>query len=180
MRSIIEHQTKPASEWIGGRVVQKVSPRERHARAQGRIAAALLAWADRSGCGRVGTEWEFRIGPPGEEVRTLVPDVAYLSYERLGYDEDDAAQAPYVAPNVAIEVISPDDRRRYVDEKICVYLASGAELVVLIDPQQHTAALHDAACVTNLGAQDIFIHSALPGFAIRIGDIFAKPKPRSP
>ena len=82
----------------------------------------------------MGTEWEFRIGPPGEEVRTLVPDVAYLSYERLGYDEDDAAQAPCVAPYVAREVISPNDRRRYVDEKIGVYLASGAELVVLDRP----------------------------------------------
>ncbi len=42
MQSIIENQTKPASEWIGGRVVQKVSPTQAHANAQSRIVAALF------------------------------------------------------------------------------------------------------------------------------------------
>jgi hypothetical protein len=43
MQSIIKDQTKPASEWIAGRVVQKVSPSQRHASAQARIVSALLA-----------------------------------------------------------------------------------------------------------------------------------------
>jgi len=58
-----------------------------------------------------------------------VPDVAFLSYERLGYDEDEAAQIPYMAPDAAIEILSPDDGRADIEEKIRVYLASGTALV---------------------------------------------------
>lgn len=178
MQSIIEHQTKPASEWICGRVVQKVSPQERHSRAQSRILAALIAWADATGAGRVGSEWEFRIAPPGEARRTLVPDVAYLSYKRIGYDDDESAQMPAIAPNVAIEIISPNDRRRHIDEKIRVYLSSGTEAVILVDPEEQNAAIHDANGTTKFGIDNTLAHPALPNFEMPVREIFAKPKPR--
>jgi Uma2 family endonuclease len=174
MRSIIEPQTKPATEWIGGRAVQKVSPTGRHANAQGRIVAAFLAWADACGAGRVGTEWEFRIAPPGEVVRSLVPDVAFLSYERLGFEQDQAAQMPSVPPNAAVEILSPNDRWRNVNEKIRVYLACGTGLVAIADPEGKTVMLHDASGVVTLKIGDTLHHPELPGFAMPVADIFAK------
>ncbi len=174
MQSIIEPQTKPATEWIGGRAVQKVSPTAKHANAQGRLVAALLAWADRASAGRVGTEWEVRIAPPGEEIRSLVPDVAFLSYDRLGFEQDQAAQMPAVAPNVAVEVLSPNDRRRNVEEKIRVYMACGTGLVAIANPESKNVALHDASGVVTLNIGDTLRHSELPGFAMPIADIFAK------
>lgn len=178
MQSIIKHQTKPASEWIAGRVVQKVSPTARHANAQGRLVAALLAWADASGAGRVGTEWEFRIAPPGETPRSLVPDVAFLSYERLGFDQDRAAQRPNVAPNVAIEVLSPRDRRSYIQEKIRVYLAAGTAAVAVADPERETVTIYDAEGGRTLQADETFRHPELPGLSLRVASIFAKPGKR--
>jgi Uma2 family endonuclease len=174
MQPIIEPQTKPASEWIAGRVVQKVSPTARHANAQGRLIAAFVAWADATGIGRVGTEWEFRIAPPGEVVRSLVPDVAFLSYEKLGFDEDDAAEMPAVAPNVAVEVLSPHDRRLNVAEKIRVYLACGTSLVAVADPERQSVTLHDGEGAITLEIGDTLRHSELPGFAMPVADIFAK------
>jgi Uma2 family endonuclease len=176
---IIERQTKPASEWICGRVVRKVSPRERHSRAQTRIAIALTNWADAFGTGRVGTEWEFRIAPAGEVRRTLVPDVAYLSYDRIPYEDDDAADMPEIAPNIAIEILSPRDRRAYIEEKIRVYLACGTEAVMLVDPQKETVEIHDAAAIQTLYASQMLTHPALPHFSIPVAQIFAKPKPRA-
>lgn len=174
MQPIIEPQTKPASEWIFGRVVQKVSPRARHANAQARVASALLSWADKYGIGRVGTEWEFRIAPPGEVARSLVPDVAFLSYAKLGFDQDEAAQMPAIAPNVAIEVLSPNDRHPNVDEKIRVYLACGTGLVAVADPERRNITLHDSHGVALLEAGDILRHSELPGFAMPVAAVFAK------
>ena len=153
--SIIEPQTKPASEWIFGRIVQKASPPYRHASAQARVASAFLSWADEYGAGRVGTEWEFRIAPPDEVARTLVPDVAFLSYAKLGFDQDDAAQMPSIAPNVAVEVLSPHDRQRNVDEKIRVYLACGTGLVAVADPERRNVTLYGANGVVTLNAGDI-------------------------
>ncbi len=171
-------ETKPATEWVNGRALQKVSPQELHARAQFRVVAALGAWADQTGAGRVGTEWEFRVTPPHEQTRPLVPDVAFLSYDRLGYNEDAAAQIPYMAPDVAIEVRSPKDREADVNEKIRVYLASGASLVLVIDPHGRTFTAHDSANPKVFTSDMIFEHPALPGFTIAVASAFEKPKPK--
>jgi Uma2 family endonuclease len=171
-------ETKPATEWVNGRALQKVSPQERHARAQGRMVAALGAWADATGSGRVGTEWEFRVTPPHEPTRPLVPDVSFLSYDRLAYEDDDMAQIPYMAPDVAVEIISPGDHRRDIEEKIRVYLASGANLVLLIDPVEETFVAHSAHGTRLFSRHDTFEHPALPGFAIRVASVFEKPQPK--
>jgi hypothetical protein len=60
-------------------------------------------------------------------VRPLVPDVAYLSYVRMGDATDDELEAPTVPPNVVVEVRSPEDRQARIDHKIGVYLAAGAD-----------------------------------------------------
>jgi len=178
MQSIVDPQTKPATEWIAGRRVQKVSPTARHANAQSRLVSALLAWADETGAGRVGTEWEFRIAPPGEEPRSLVPDVAFLSYAKVGFNQDEAAQFPSLAPNVAFEVLSPRDGRRNVDEKIRVYLAAGAGAVIVADPENETATVYDRSGVRELRRGDVLRHAEMPSFALPVAAIFAKPGAR--
>ena len=170
--------TKPATEWVNGRALQKVSPEERHARAQSRMVIALTAWADAAGSGRVGTEWEFRVTPPHEMTRPLVPDVAFLSYDRLAYERDDDAQIPYMAPDVAVEIISPGDHRRDIEEKVRVYLASGAGLVVLVDPLEQTLTARDSAGERRYSRDDLFAHEALPGFSMRVASLFEKPQPK--
>jgi Uma2 family endonuclease len=174
---IVLPETKPATEWVRGRALQKVSPQERHARAQFHIVSLVGLWAEQTGAGRVGTEWEFRIGPPGEDLRPLVPDVAFLSYERIGYDDDEAAQIPRVAPDVAFEVVSPRDRKVDIEHKIGVYLASGTRAVVLVDPARQTATVHDISGVARLASSDVFSHEALPGFAVQVARFFEKAIP---
>jgi Uma2 family endonuclease len=177
-REITVPETKPATEWVNGRALQKVSPQERHARAQGRMVIALTAWADAAGSGRVGTEWEFRVTPPHEMTRPLVPDIAFLSYDRLGFDHDDMAQIPYMAPDVAVEIISPGDHRRDIDEKTRVYLASGASLVLLVDPFEQTLTARDANGERRYSRFETFAHEALPGFSLKVASLFEKPQPK--
>ncbi|MBV9271020.1 MAG: Uma2 family endonuclease [Candidatus Eremiobacteraeota bacterium] len=171
---IIEQQTKPATEWVLGRAVQKMSPRGKHARTQLRIAAALLAWADRTEFGRVGTEWDVRIAPPGEERRTLVPDVAVISYEGIPKNDDRDAEFPIVAPDVVVEVLSPGEPADYIAEKRRVYLASGSKLVMEADPEREIT-LYDATGSRTLTHEDIIQHSALPDFSLIVSTIFRRP-----
>src|SRR5271165_572372 len=128
MHEIILPETKPALEWVNGRVLQKVSPQRKHALAQAVFAAAIGAWARENGCGRFGTEWEFRLAPPGEVRRPLVPDVAYLSYARLSYDKLTKTDYPQIAPDAVVEVLSPSDKGKDIDEKIRVYLTCGTSV----------------------------------------------------
>ena len=178
MREIVLPETKPALEWVNGRVLQKVSPQRKHALAQGVFFAALYAWSMQNGEGRVGTEWEFRVQPPGEVRRPLVPDVAFLSYETVAYDAGDAADIPRLAPDAAVEVISPGDRLRDIEEKVRVYLAAGTRVVFLVDTNAQTVTACDRGPRRTFGESEALHHDALPGFSMSVRSLFAEPRPR--
>jgi Uma2 family endonuclease len=131
---------KPYVESIRGRLEPKVSPKRRHGILQLRFASALAAWAgDR---GEVGTEWRCYLLGEGRPS-SLVPDVSYFSFERLPWDlPDDARERPRIAPDVAVEIHSPGDRRRTTREKIGLYLAHGSRAVIVADPLARTITLH--------------------------------------
>jgi len=167
---IVLPQTKPETEWVRGRALQKVSPTYRHAALQLVMATALRAWS--RGRGRVGTEWRFRIAPPGEVRRPLVPDVAYLSYDRLPLEDDDAAQVPLGSPNVAVEILSPDDRPRDVRDKVETYLRAGTDAVIVVDPKTETIRVDSNSGTMTWRTGDIFSHSSLPEFELNVLEYF--------
>lgn len=106
-----------------------------------------------------------------------MPDVAYLSYARLAYEDDAAAQVPRVAPNVAVEILSPGDRRDVRREKIRIYLAAGSELVIFVDPENETIVTFDRTGERRFTGEDVIEHTALPGLRFRVADVFRKPLP---
>jgi Uma2 family endonuclease len=171
IEEIVLPDTEPETEWILGRAVQKVSPFRDHARLQARFSALLDGWA--AGRGEVGTEWRFRIAPPDEVRRPLVPDLAYVSNERLAGLEGADLQAPPLAPDVAVEILSPSRVRRHVEHKIGVYLAAGSALVIVVDSRDRTVRLHDPRGVRVLRGDDVIAHDALPGFTLPLPTLFA-------
>lgn len=171
IHEIVLPETKPETEWVLGRPLQKVSPQRTHALLQLALASRLDQCT--AGRGNTGTEWRFRIAPPGEVRRPLVPDVAYVSNERLRPLSDEEVETPPLAPDVAVEILSPGDRRVDVNDKIGVYLRAGSSLVIVVDPQRRAVELHDANSTTLLGEDDAIVHDALPGFAYPVRDLFA-------
>ena len=69
------------------------------------------------------------------------PDVAFVQRERV---EAVGRQPQFFpgAPDLAIEVLSPSDRRGEVAEKIATWLRYGTRMVIAVDPCRHTAAVH--------------------------------------
>ena len=171
-------EAKPAYEWVNGRALQKVIPKQRHAIAQTRFAAALDRWAFARRAGRAGTEWRFWIEPPGEVRRPLVPDVAFLSYVRLPYHKMERAEEPHVAPDVVVEVKSSGDRTRDIDEKVRVYLAAGAGVVFLVDPRLRRVTVCDLDGRRQLREGDVISHQTLSRFRLPVSMLFETPKPR--
>src|SRR5579859_3969621 len=100
IHEIVLPETKPETEWLRGRAVQKVSPRRDHGRLQLLFARALDDWA--RGRGEVATEWRFRVPVPGEPIRPLVPDISYVAHARLRPLTDEEIQAPVMAPDIAV------------------------------------------------------------------------------
>lgn len=163
--------TEPETEWILGGAVQKVSPFRTHALLQLAFGAALAAWA--TGRGEAGSEWRFRVAPPGEPRRPLVPDLAYVAKERLAALSDADLEAPPLAPDIAVEILSPGDVPSHVAHKIAVYLAAGSALAIVIDPHERTVRLHDPHAVRTLRRDDVIAHEALPGFSLPLPQLFA-------
>lgn len=132
---------KPYVESIRGRLEPKVSPKRTHALLQLALAQQLRRWAgDR---GEVGTEWRFYLLSGAGKPSSLVPDVAYVSFERLPRDlPSDARERPRIAPDIATEIVSPGDSKRTLDEKIDLYLRHGSRVVIVVDPRTRTVALH--------------------------------------
>jgi Uma2 family endonuclease len=138
---IVLPETKPATEWILDRPVQKMSPTRKHGKLQAAFVQVLEVWAaDR---GDVVPEWRFRASPPGEDIRPVVPDVAYMSYDRLRPLSAKDRETPPIAPEIVVEVLSPDDRQKDVDEKRRVYFAWGVMLELIADPDERTVEVYD-------------------------------------
>ena len=172
-REIVLPTTDPETEWIRGRPLQKVSPLFDHARVQMKFAFALDAWAQDRGRGSVGTEWRFRVAPPGEALRPLVPDVAFVSAEALSPLSREERQAPPFAPTLAVKVLSPSDRPEDVDDKIGTYLRAGTALVIVADPHSRSFSLHASSESRTVAAGDVLRHSAIPDFALDVDAFFA-------
>lgn len=164
-------QTKPGSEILFGTVVRKVSSSFRHGVLQRRMGTLLADWAGNRGA--VGSEIEFRIGPPNEPRRSLLPDVAYVPYDGVTEAELNAAQYPTIPPFLAVEVMSPDSRPTHVAHKIDVYLRSGVEIVMLVDPTDASFTIFDRAGSRRLLGDTTFTHVRLPGLVIELAGFFA-------
>ncbi len=172
LHEIVVPQTEPETEWILGEAVQKVSPRRTHGVLQFAMAARLHAWA--AGRGIVATEWRFRITPPGERPRPLVPDVAFLSNERKAGLTGELLEVPFVAPDIVVEILSPDDRADRVASKRDTYLAAGVRLVLIVDPASRAIDAYEATGRTTFARGSRFSTTLFAGLTIDIETLFAE------
>ncbi len=175
LHEIVLPETQPETEWVRGRALQKMSPTYSHASLQALIASALLGWLEREPRGRAGTEWRFRVTPPMGATRPLIPDVAYLSFDVLAADAPrEEVEVPLAAPTVAFEILSSDDRRSDLDDKIRIYLASGSDAIMVVEPLRKEIEIHEAAGRTIVGPGEKLTHPALPGFVLDVRVLFGR------
>jgi Uma2 family endonuclease len=100
------------------------------------------------------------------------PDAAFVRSERLPGFTDRFVP---LAPDLAVEVLSPSDRMVDAMSKVTMYLQAGVRLVWLVDPASRTVSVFrpDAAPRT-LGEGDILDGGdILPGFSLPVAEIFA-------
>jgi Uma2 family endonuclease len=79
------------------------------------------------------------------------------------------------APDIAIEVLSPDDRPSRVSEKVSFYLRAGTEIVWLIDPEERTLTEHRRGDVARIYDETEQVSAApvLPSFALELPRLFS-------
>jgi Uma2 family endonuclease len=80
-----------------------------------------------------------------------------------------------LAPDLAIEVVSPNDRADEVHSKVHEYLEAGTRLVWVLWPRRRSVTVHDAdGLVRELDPEQYLDgDDTLPGFSVRVADLFA-------
>ena len=78
------------------------------------------------------------------------------------------------APDLAVEVVSPDDRPTEVSKKVDDYLAAGALLVWVVYPKTKTVVVHKPMVepVTLEVDETLTGEEVVPGFECRVGQVF--------
>jgi Uma2 family endonuclease len=167
-------ETEPASEYACGEVMQKPMPTGIHAILQGIVWMVLRTAARRDRLGQTGSEWRCVFGPPGGE-RAFVPDVVFIRQERLGPGRAGLAATFRAAPDLAVEILSPDQPAGRFAAKVQFYLRHGVRLVWVVDPDAETVTVFapDRDPVTLQGEDMLDGGDVLPGLRTTVA-IFAE------
>ena len=117
-------------ELIDGEAIKKMSPKFFHSSLTTVFWVEILGWCD--GRGRVMVEWSVILKRRGKDW-VPVPDLLYVSYDRLAADWREDAPCP-VLPELVIEIVSPDQTFNQLAQKATDYLSAGVERVWVVYP----------------------------------------------
>jgi Uma2 family endonuclease len=113
-------------------------------------------------------ETGFKLTSEPDTVRA--PDVAFVSTERIPLHQ---RGFPAMAPDLAVEVLSPDDRPGEVLGKVADWLRAGSKLVWVIDPERRSARVYREDGRESLlnESDSLDGESVLPGFTCPLAEI---------
>lgn len=144
------------SSWIAGRVFARVEA----------YAANRGGWAFPDN-----TAYQcFEI----EADRVRRPDGSYVAPRRLPGGMIPEGHIP-IPPDLAVEVISPNDVYYRVEQKVREYLEAGVRMVWLVNPDDRTVRVFSKGqhISVQLGPDDDLTgDEVLPGFSCRVADLF--------
>ena len=133
-------------ELVRGQLIRMSPVAPRHGDVTVAVASLLWQHVRANRLGRVWTEVGFRLFSNPDTV--LAPDVAFVRADRLPPSESRGFYPG--APDLAIEVLSPDDRPSDVSSKVRDYLAAGTPMAVIIDPGARTVTVHRPGVVAEI------------------------------
>jgi len=127
-------ETKPASEFINGAVIQKPMPQGEHSRIQSKFCAAVNQVAEPQKIAYALPELRCVFG--GDAI---VPDVAVFRWERIPRTNSGRIANRFeLHPDCAIEILSPEQSQTKVLGKLLHCSQHGTELGWLIDPEDES------------------------------------------
>ena len=158
-------------ELVRGRIVREPRPGAAHGWLTGRLVERIGSHARERGLGIVVTETGFLLSVEPPTVRG--PDLAFLSVENLP-SELPATGFWRVAPDLAVEVVSPSNTAAEIREKVLEYLASGSRLVWVVDPATRSVSAYRSRRDISLLTEDDALEGGdvLPGFRLPVAELF--------
>jgi Uma2 family endonuclease len=158
-------------ELVRGRAIRMTPVGYLHGRTVVRLASLLDRHVHSRALGAVLTEVGFTLGTNPDTVRA--PDIAFIRQDRIPVPAPRGFWSG--APDLAVEVLSPEDRTAEVDAKIQEYLDRGTRAVAIVDPERRSATVHrartpPAAIAADGGSLDL--SDVVPGFTCPLRELF--------
>ncbi len=169
-----EFATLPGSryqELVGGEIVTTMPPGGMHGILAALIAALLIQWNREVRSGLVGVESGFILAREPDLVRS--PDVYYVRAERLPAGEVNEGFWN-LPPDLAVEIVSPNDSAEEVTAKVYEYLAAGTAEVWVVYPRLRRVIVHTPDGMARSYDTEAQLRSPilLPGFSLIIKELF--------
>lgn len=164
-------------ELIDGELFVTRSPHRKHQQVSGRIYSVLDAWSESSGLGEA-------IPAPGiipSDTDNVIPDVVWVSQERLALIEDEAGHLTGF-PELIVEVLSPGEAniRRDREAKLKLYSVQGVQEYWIADRFAKRVEVYrreqgQLILVATLLEGDVLTSPLLPGFNYQVDRFFLSP-----
>ena len=174
--TIAEYEKMPKEDLyrvdlVRGMLVRSPRPAPLHGRLLARMARRLDEYVEARGLGVVLADAGAILARDPDTVRG--PDVAFYSPERI--PETGYGGSFWGAPDLAVEILSPANRKGALREKLADYFAAGVRVVWVVDPRARTVAVHEAGggVRTLHEADTLTCDDLLSGFRLPLAAFFA-------
>jgi Uma2 family endonuclease len=159
-------------EIVDGQPEEKVMGGARHGGVGVRLIVRLGSHVEAHKLGGVyGPDTSFRIGK-----NERLPDAAFVAIERIPADGEPEGIWEIV-PDLAVEIISPNDLWEKVHRKVLDYFAAGVQQVWLISPEHRSVIVYHSPARTTILTEDDELTSddVVAGFHLKIRELFQTP-----
>ena len=157
-------------ELVKGELLTMSPPGEEHGAIALALGAELYAYVKANKLGVVyAAETGFKLESNPDTV--LAPDVSFVARERVGQISKKYREG---APDLAVEVISPNERRSKIEKKVGQWLQLGARVVWIVNPETKSVTVYrpDGSVNVLSESEELTGDDVVPGFKISVSEIF--------
>jgi len=127
-------ETEPATEYIDNKITQKVMPKGRHSRLQGKLCQEINQASELPKIAYAFPELRCTF-----DSRSIVPDIAVFQWQNIPFLADGEIPDNFnLAPDWIIEILSPDQNANKVIGKILHSLQHGSKFGWFLDPSDRS------------------------------------------
>lgn len=165
--------TKFGCELVRGKLIRYMPAGNLHGIIALKIGRIIGNFVDEHNLGVVvAAETGFRISKNPDTVRA--PDSAFIGNEKLAKHGISEKFFPD-APDLAVEVVSPGDKKKDIEEKVQDYLSAGVKLIWTIYPQKQIVVVHRQSKVVSILFENDELEGedVLPNFRYSLEKLFA-------
>lgn len=154
-------------EIYNGRGVAKMANLE-HGIIQANLIGELRSYLKNNPIGHIATDTNFRLWSDRPQ-ESRIPDVCFIAKDRL---PKDLRRFPDIAPDLAVEVVSPDDSFERVLQKVDEFLQQGTRVVWVVIPKTREVLV--CTPERKLSVRDVLAApELLPDFELPVHEVFA-------